>query len=113
MLVGNKSDLQDQRAVQTNEARDFAAKHELLFIETSAKEATNVDKAFEQVVSEIYEQAKSSKPKDDGHGGAGGSKGGDEPTISTGGSKTIKLEDNAGTGGAEGGDQPPAARRCC
>jgi GTPase SAR1 family protein len=108
MLVGNKSDLTDQRAVQTNEARDFAAKHELLFIETSAKEATNVDKAFEQVVSEIYDQAKSGMAKDSESGL-------DEPSApapSTAGSKTIKLE-NEPTDSDGNPVEPPVARRCC
>lgn len=46
MLVGNKSDLKHLRAVSTDEAKDFAEKNSLSFIETSALDATNVDSAF-------------------------------------------------------------------
>jgi len=46
MLVGNKSDLKHLRAVSTEEAKDFAEKNSLSFIETSALDATNVDTAF-------------------------------------------------------------------
>jgi len=44
MLIGNKSDLPKQ--VPTEEAQEFAAKHGLAFLETSAKTAENVDDAF-------------------------------------------------------------------
>jgi len=40
MLVGNKSDLKHQRAVDTNEAMAFAEQHNLAFIETSALDAS-------------------------------------------------------------------------
>jgi hypothetical protein len=46
MLVGNKCDLENERAVQTDEARTFSEKNELSFIETSAKDGTNVEEAF-------------------------------------------------------------------
>eukprot|EP00033_Pygsuia_biforma_P001376 GCRY01001557.1.p1 GENE.GCRY01001557.1~~GCRY01001557.1.p1 ORF type:complete len:220 (+),score=30.57 GCRY01001557.1:204-863(+) len=54
MLVGNKSDLRHLRAVQTEEARAFAEKHGLSFIETSALDATNVELAFQNILTEIY-----------------------------------------------------------
>ena len=54
MLVGNKSDLRHLRAVSTEEAAQFAEKHNLSFIETSALEATNVEEAFQQILTEIY-----------------------------------------------------------
>jgi len=50
MLVGNKSDLRHLRAVTTDEARDFAQKHKLSFIETSAQNATNVELAFQTIL---------------------------------------------------------------
>ncbi|XP_028649927.1 LOW QUALITY PROTEIN: ras-related protein Rab-25b [Erpetoichthys calabaricus] len=61
MLVGNKSDLAHVRAVPTEEARDFAGKNGLLFIETSALESTNVETAFHNVLSEIYKKVASKK----------------------------------------------------
>lgn len=54
MLVGNKTDLGSLRAVPTADAKEFAEKENLFFIETSALEATNVDTAFVNVLTEIY-----------------------------------------------------------
>jgi len=54
MLVGNKSDLRHLRAVPTDEARTFAEKNNLSFIETSALDTTNVEAAFQQILTEIY-----------------------------------------------------------
>lgn len=51
MLVGNKSDLRHLRAVSTEEAAQFAEKHNLSFIETSALESTNVEEAFQQILT--------------------------------------------------------------
>jgi hypothetical protein len=58
MLVGNKLDLcqrdPQERAVSTGRAEEFARKHNLLFIETSAFSDTNVRDSFEILVQEIY-----------------------------------------------------------
>lgn len=54
MLVGNKSDLRHLRAVPTDEARTFAESHQLSFIETSALDSTNVEQAFQQILTAIY-----------------------------------------------------------
>ncbi|CAM6081577.1 unnamed protein product [Calypogeia fissa] len=54
MLVGNKCDLQTQRDVTVEESTELAEKESLFFIETSALDATNVSKAFETVVKEIF-----------------------------------------------------------
>lgn len=54
MLVGNKSDLKHLRAVPTEEAKSFAAENGLSFIETSALDASNVESAFQNILSEIY-----------------------------------------------------------
>ncbi|XP_059835908.1 ras-related protein Rab-11A-like [Hypanus sabinus] len=54
MLVGNKSDLRHMRAVPTEEARTFAEKSRVLFIETSALDSTNVEIAFHTLLNEIY-----------------------------------------------------------
>ncbi|GBE63083.1 small GTP-binding protein [Babesia ovata] len=44
ILIGNKIDLEDQRAVTTDEAREFATQHNMDYIEASAKTAQNVEK---------------------------------------------------------------------
>jgi len=54
MLVGNKSDLKHLRAVLTEEAKQFAMENGLSFIETSALDATNVEGAFQQILTDIY-----------------------------------------------------------
>ncbi|PON48742.1 Small GTP-binding domain containing protein [Parasponia andersonii] len=54
MLIGNKTDLKHLRAVATEDAQSYAEKEGLSFIETSALEATNVEKAFHTILSEIY-----------------------------------------------------------
>ena len=52
-LVGNKSDLEDKRAVSYEEGKDFADKNEMMFFETSAKTGINVDEIFSQTAHEI------------------------------------------------------------
>merc|ERR1712189_159015 len=54
MLVGNKSDLRHLRAVPTEEARGYAERNNLSFIETSALDCTNVETAFHNILTEIY-----------------------------------------------------------
>jgi Ras-related protein Rab-11A len=54
MLVGNKSDLRHLRSVNTEDASSYCEKEGLSFIETSALESTNVEKAFHQILTEIY-----------------------------------------------------------
>lgn len=56
MLVGNKCDLKHLRAVATEEAQAFAEENKLLFIETSALDNTNVELAFQRILTEIYHQ---------------------------------------------------------
>lgn len=46
-LVGNKSDLEKKREVSQEEAKKFAGKHDLFFLETSAKTNNNVQRLFE------------------------------------------------------------------
>uniref|UniRef100_A0A2P2JLV5 GTP-binding family protein n=2 Tax=Rhizophora mucronata TaxID=61149 RepID=A0A2P2JLV5_RHIMU len=54
MLIGNKSDLRTLQAVPTEDAKEFAQKENIFFMETSALEATNVESAFLSVLTEIY-----------------------------------------------------------
>lgn len=56
MLVGNKCDLDNIREVSVEEGRSLAEEEGLFFIETSALDSTNVMKAFEIVIREIYDK---------------------------------------------------------
>ncbi|KAG7237822.1 hypothetical protein INR49_031835 [Caranx melampygus] len=59
MLVGNKRDLESLRTVPTEEARDFAEKKGLMFMETSALDSTNVEAAFNEVLTAIHKKVAS------------------------------------------------------
>ena len=48
-IVGNKSDLESQRRVSVQEAEQFAKLNRLLFFETSAKDAKNVDEGISSI----------------------------------------------------------------
>ena len=49
-LVGNKSDLVEQRKVSYDEAKQYADEHELPYIETSAKEGININELFDSSI---------------------------------------------------------------
>ena len=79
MMVGNKTDLKASREVATDDAKAFAEKEKIMYIETSALDGDNVKQAFEQTVAEIYNAKK-------GRGGEKDTEGEDAP------SKGVKLE---------------------
>lgn len=56
MLIGNKSDLANKREVKTEEGEQFAREHGLVFLETSARTAHNVEEAFINTARKIYEK---------------------------------------------------------
>eukprot|EP01133_Synstelium_polycarpum_P003679 gene3679-4234_t len=51
MMVGNKSDLESSREVSTQEAQSFAQSNKISFLETSALNSTNVNQAFESLLT--------------------------------------------------------------
>jgi len=84
-LIGNKSDLQHLRAVDTAEGTAFAQEHHLDFMETSALEAMNVEKAFTEILTKIYKIV--SKKALEG--------GGDQPKFVAGQTETIEINSPA------------------
>jgi len=65
MLVGNKSDLRHLRDVQTEEAESFAETNQLSFIETSALDTTNVETAFHNILTAIYQNMSQKQKRED------------------------------------------------
>uniref|UniRef100_A0A671L3Z3 Ras-related protein Rab-25 n=1 Tax=Sinocyclocheilus anshuiensis TaxID=1608454 RepID=A0A671L3Z3_9TELE len=61
MLVGNKSDLRHLRAVPMDEAKAFAEKHGLSFLETSALDSSNVELAFQTILTACTTKKKQEK----------------------------------------------------
>ncbi|KAK2079618.1 hypothetical protein QBZ16_002013 [Prototheca wickerhamii] len=102
MLIGNKADLSHRRAVSREEGEQFAKEHGLVFLETSAKTALNVEEAFigtaraihDKIASGVIDVSNESYGIKVGYGAGGG----------TGASGTIRP-----------GEPAPAARSagCC
>ena len=55
ILIGNKSDLEENREVTKEEGQAFAKANNMQFMETSAKMNTNVSEAFEALAKIIME----------------------------------------------------------
>lgn len=56
LLVGNKSDLTAKKVVSYEAAKEFADSVNMEFLETSAKNSTNVEKAFMAMAQQIKER---------------------------------------------------------
>ena len=54
MLVGTKTDLQYLREVSTEEALEYAQREHMMFMETSAQSAFNVEEAFTEVTKSMH-----------------------------------------------------------
>ncbi|KAH9818789.1 ras family-domain-containing protein [Melampsora americana] len=83
-LAGNKADLEERRQVSTSDARQFAEEENLLFFETSAKDATNVHEIFQAIAKKLpLDSAASRGPR--GSAGPNRSAGGVNLTQGSGG----------------------------
>ena len=54
MLIGNKIDLDKERTVKSEEGQEKSNENEVAYIETSALDSRNVEKAFESIVTKIH-----------------------------------------------------------
>ncbi|GAM25092.1 hypothetical protein SAMD00019534_082670 [Acytostelium subglobosum LB1] len=75
LLVGNKTDLVNEKVVDTNQAKGFADSMGIPFIETSAKNATNVEQCFHSMARDIKNRLadiQDTPKKDEGNVPVGG-----------------------------------------
>jgi small GTP-binding protein len=54
VLLGNKSDLESDRKVSTQQGKEKAEFYKLAFMETSALNGNNIDKAFSELITDVY-----------------------------------------------------------
>ena len=64
MIIGNKVDLKDERNVDIETALNKAKTLNVPLLETSAVDSTNVHKAFEMILKEMYKELKIEKESD-------------------------------------------------
>ena len=62
--AGNKADLEAHRKITFEEANEYASQHNIIHMETSAKNANNVKALFSEIAKRL--------PKNTGSGGNGG-----------------------------------------
>jgi len=53
VIIGNKLDKSNERRVKFEDANEKAKKHNVRYIETSAKTGNNIDKAFEHLIVQV------------------------------------------------------------
>ncbi|XP_071163944.1 uncharacterized protein [Mytilus edulis] len=63
VLVGNKIDTTEDRAIGKLLAEDFANEHDIPYIETSAKDGTMVTELFEKVLTDIINPSEKVKQR--------------------------------------------------
>ena len=56
ILIGNKSDLEDQRQVTKEMGEEKANQLQVAFLETSAMSGENLEKGFQMMINEIYKK---------------------------------------------------------
>ena len=61
ILVGNKCDLEHQRAVTKNEGNEMALKYGIKYLETSAKDTINIENLFFDTAKNLLAKQQSSK----------------------------------------------------
>ena len=54
IIIANKSDLGEEREVSTQEIAEKAKELNVEYYETSAKDNTNIDEAFEVIIKKVF-----------------------------------------------------------
>ena len=61
LIIGNKTDLKDERKISIETALHKARQFNVPLMETSALDSTNIKKAFESLLREMYKEFKKEK----------------------------------------------------
>ena len=54
ILLGNKSDLGNERQISTEEGEEKAKFYKMAFMETSALNGNNIERAFQELINDVY-----------------------------------------------------------
>ncbi|KAF8561426.1 hypothetical protein P879_10018 [Paragonimus westermani] len=101
-LIGNKADLEEQRDVSYEEAKQLADENDLIFLECSAKSGTNVDDVFIETARKIYQNVQEGSVNLNGADAGVLSKG----SFGTGNVRsTVELGGSGGSAGNDGNRQ--------
>ncbi|EST05991.1 Small GTPase superfamily [Kalmanozyma brasiliensis GHG001] len=94
-LAGNKADLAStRRAISTEEAEKYAQEEGLLFLETSAKDSSNVSELFTMIARKLpLEQAAEQRGAAGRAGAAGAGAAGARPGVNLGGQQSGQQQD--------------------
>ena len=65
IMIGNKCDLEDQRQVSADQGEEKGKSYAVAFMETSAFSGENIDKAFGNLINEIYKKCYEEMTADD------------------------------------------------
>ena len=83
ILIGNKSDLKDERNIDKEKIYKYCEKNKFNYIETSVKNNLNIEKVFKEVAYQLYSGIKGKDNKK-----------ADLKEYEIGGFKNIKIDDN-------------------
>lgn len=83
ILIGNKCDWEEKRAVSTEQGEALARELGIPFLEVSAKSNINIDKAFYSLASDIKKRIIDTSKNDTTSGGSGVNVGGDAGNASS------------------------------